>query len=76
MLSDQGAWTRDNTTMMKDGQRVNGMQLGIHQRKWEMDSLCSVTEECLLLLDCLPMSESSADNMHFMPCISTDHIEC
>ena len=39
---NMGAWTRDNTTMLKHGKRVNGMQLGIHQRKWEMDSLCSV----------------------------------
>ena len=43
---NMGAWTRDNTTMLKDGKRVDGMQLGIHQRKWEMDSLCSVMSEC------------------------------
>ena len=40
---NMGAWTRDNTTRMAaDGKRVDGMLLGIHQRKWEMDSLCSV----------------------------------
>lgn len=33
---------RDNTTELKGGKRVNRMKLGIHQLKWEMDSLCSV----------------------------------
>jgi meiotically up-regulated gene 157 (Mug157) protein len=39
-----GAWTKDNTTEIDPatGKRVNGMKPGIHQRKWEMDSLASV----------------------------------
>eukprot|EP00038_Savillea_parva_P009771 m.185743 g.185743 ORF g.185743 m.185743 type:complete len:651 (+) comp16548_c0_seq1:100-2052(+) len=39
-----GAWEKDNTTMRdpKTGERVNGMRPGIHQRKWEMDSLAAV----------------------------------
>ena len=26
----------------KTGQRVDAMKIGLHSRKWEMDSLCSV----------------------------------
>ena len=39
-----GAWTKDNTTTRDPatGARVDGMKPGIHQRKWEMDSLASV----------------------------------
>ena len=39
-----GAWLKDNTTMIdpESGRRVDAMRTGIHQRKWEMDSLCSV----------------------------------
>jgi meiotically up-regulated gene 157 (Mug157) protein len=39
-----GAWNKDNTTMIdsRTGKRVNAMRVGIHQRKWEMDSLSSV----------------------------------
>ena len=39
-----GAWTKDNTTERDaaTGARVDGMKAGVHQRKWEMDSLASV----------------------------------
>jgi meiotically up-regulated gene 157 (Mug157) protein len=39
-----GAWLKDNTTMIdpKTGKRIDGMRTGIHQRKWEMDSLAAV----------------------------------
>jgi hypothetical protein len=39
-----GAWTTDNTTIRdpNTNKRRSGMQVGIHQRKWEMDSLSSV----------------------------------
>lgn len=39
-----GGWFVDNSTMRnpKTGKRENAMQVGIHQRKWEMDSLSSV----------------------------------
>ena len=35
---------QDNTTMIDPatGKRVDAMRVGIHQRKWEMDSLASV----------------------------------
>lgn len=38
------AWLKDNTTMINPvtGKRVNAMRPGIHQRKWEMDSLAAV----------------------------------
>ena len=36
------AWTLDNVTELKHGKRVDRMKPGIHQLKWEMDSLCSV----------------------------------
>eukprot|EP00940_MAST-03C_sp_MAST-3C-sp2_P002414 g2414.t1 len=41
---DAGAWLVDNTTKRDPvtGERVNAMRVGVHQRKWEMDSLLSI----------------------------------
>tara|TARA_B110000208_G_scaffold173211_1_gene216830 strand:- start:177 stop:1781 length:1605 start_codon:yes stop_codon:yes gene_type:complete len=41
---NSGGWMKDNTTFhdVKTGRRKNAMVVGIHQRKWEMDSLCSM----------------------------------
>ena len=36
------SWLVDNTTKLVNGKRVNAMSLYVHQRKFEMDSLCSV----------------------------------
>jgi meiotically up-regulated gene 157 (Mug157) protein len=42
-VCNPGAWTKDNTTCIDPrGKRVNCMTPGVHQRKWEMDSLSSV----------------------------------
>ena len=40
---DADAWLKDNTTKLdRSGDRVDGMSIPVHQRKWEMDSLASV----------------------------------
>ena len=45
----RNAWTLDNTTMINPatGKRENAMTVGVHQRKWEMDSLSSVMKASL-----------------------------
>ena len=43
IVCNLGAWTKDNTSRLTvAGERINAMSVGIHQRKWEMDSLWSV----------------------------------
>ena len=42
IVCNAGAWLVDNTTKLDEtGHRVDGMSIGVHQRKWEMDSLSS-----------------------------------
>lgn len=56
---DIGAWTLDNTTKRdpKTGLRVDAMTIGVHQRKWEMDSLASVLKVGRLYYDATNDSE-------------------
>eukprot|EP01079_Euglenida_sp_SAG-EU17-18_P007205 gene7205-173_t len=41
-ICNPGAWNKDNTTYrLRSGDRMDAMAPGIHQRKWELDSLGS-----------------------------------